>query len=206
MTSNLGGDTWTVQPVDRLNRAQAFLGQAFHAEAIEELKKFLLADPHSPRRAEAKLKLGIAQVRLKLYDHARETFRGLTKEGGPESREAAVWLARVYFRQGQGDKLLEAARAISSSSLSAEQKGQIMLFAGMWLEDQKQFDDAIAKYRACCTPWRTPHHSGPRANGALGGSIIAPPDIARRGRAYGRSPSNMTLNSTPSALLDGTSR
>ena len=101
LSSNLGGDTWTVQPSDRLSRAQAFLGQAYHAEAINELKKFLLADPHSPRRADAKLKLGIAQVRLKQYDQARETFRTLAKEGGPESNEAAVWLARVYLRQGQ---------------------------------------------------------------------------------------------------------
>ena len=146
LSSNLGGETWTVQPSDRLSRAQAFLGQAFHAEAIEELKKFLVADPQSPRRAEAKLKLGIAQVRLKQYDQARETFRALAKEGGPESHEAAVWLARVYLRQGQGDKLLELARVLPSTSLSAEQKGQITLFIGMWLEDQKQFDEAIAKY------------------------------------------------------------
>jgi soluble lytic murein transglycosylase len=31
-------------------------------------------------------------------------------------------------------------------SLSAEQKGQITLFVGMWLEDQKQYDEALAKY------------------------------------------------------------
>ena len=93
------------------------------------------------------MKLGIAQVRLKQYDQARETFRVLAKEGGgSESHEAAVWLARVYLRQGQGDKLLEAARVLPSTSLSAEQKGQITLFVGMWLEDQKQFDDAIGKY------------------------------------------------------------
>jgi soluble lytic murein transglycosylase len=147
LSSNLGGEAWTVQPSDRLTRAQAFLGQAYHAEAIDELKKFLAADPNSSRRGEAKLKLGIAQVRLKLYDQARETFRGLAKEGGPESHEAAVWLARVYLRQGQGDKLLEAARALPSTSLSAEQKGQITLFVGMWLEDQKQYDEAIAKYQ-----------------------------------------------------------
>ena len=147
LSSNLGGETWTVQPSERLTRAQAFLGQAYHAEAIEELKKFLIADPHSSRRAEAKLKLGIAQVRLKLYDQARETFRALAKESGPESQEAAVWLARVYLRQAQGDKLLEAARVLPATSLSAEQKGQIMLFVGMWLEDQKQYDDAIAKYQ-----------------------------------------------------------
>ena len=146
LSSNLGGDTWAVQPADRFTRAQAFLGQAFHAEAIEELKKFLAADPHSPRRADAKLKLGIAQVRLKQYDQARETFRALAKEGGLESHEATVWLARVYLRQSQGDKLLEMARVLPSTSLSAEQKGQITMFVGMWLEDQKQFDEAIAKY------------------------------------------------------------
>lgn len=147
LASNLGGETWVVQPSERLARAQVYLGQAFHAEAIEELRKFLMADPSSPHRAEAKLKLGIAQVRLKLYDQARETFRALVKDGAAESSEASVWLARVYLRQGQGDKLLDLARTASTSSLSAEQKGQIILFAGIWLEDQGRFDDAIARYR-----------------------------------------------------------
>lgn len=147
LASNLGGEPWVVQPSERLARAQVYLGQAFHVEAIEELRKFLAADPQSPRRAEAKLKLGIAQVRLKQYDPARETFRALVKEGVTESREASVWLARVYLRQGQGDKLLDLARTLPTSSLSAEQKGQITLFAGIWLEDQGRFDDAIVRYR-----------------------------------------------------------
>jgi peptidoglycan lytic transglycosylase len=147
LASNLGGEQWTVQAAERFNRAQAYLGQAFHGEAIEEFKKFLMADLHSPRRPEAKLKLGIAQVRLKQYDQARDTFRSLAKESGSEPQEASVWLARVYLRQGQGDRLLEATRTLASSSLSAEQKGQITLFAGIWLEDQKQFDEAIARYR-----------------------------------------------------------
>ncbi len=147
LASNLGGTAWVVQPSERLARAQAYLGQAFHAEAIEELRKFLAADPSSPQRAEAKLKLGIAQVRLKQYDQARETFRALAKEGAAESSEASVWLARVYLRQGQGDKLLDLAHMAAGSSLSPEQKGQITLFAGVWLEDQGRFDDAIARYR-----------------------------------------------------------
>ena len=147
LASNLGGEPWVVQPSERLARAQVYLGQAFHAEAIEELRKFLAADPSSPQRTEAKLKLGIAQVRLKLYDQARETFRALAKEGATESSEASVWLARVYLRQGQGDKLLELAHTAAGSSLSPEQKGQITLFAGVWLEDQGRFDDAIARYR-----------------------------------------------------------
>jgi soluble lytic murein transglycosylase len=147
LASNLGGAPWVVQSGERLARAQVYLGQSFHAEAIEELRKFLVADPQSPRRAEAKLKLGIAQVRLKQYDQARETFRALMKEGGPESHEGSVWLARVYLRQGLGDNLLDLARTLQTSSLSEEQKGQITLFAGMWLEDQSRFDDAIIRYR-----------------------------------------------------------
>lgn len=147
LASNLGGEPWVIQPSERLGRAQVYLGQAFHAEAIEELRKFLAADPQSPQRAEAKLKLGIAQVRLKQYDQARETFRELVKEGAAESSEASVWLARVYLRQGQGDKLLDLARTVSTSLLSAEQKGQIALFAGIWLEDQGRLNDALAQYR-----------------------------------------------------------
>lgn len=147
LSSNLGGEPWSAQPEDRWSRAQAFLAQAFHAEGIDELRRFLATDPHSPRRSSAKLKLGIAQVRLKLYDHARDTFKTLVKEGGNEAQEALVWLARVYLRQGLGEKLLEAARAAQNGSLSGEQKGQIFIFAGIWLEDQKQFDEAIARYR-----------------------------------------------------------
>lgn len=147
LATNPGGELWVPQAADRFARAQAFLAQAFHVEAIDELKKFLALDPLSPRRAEAKLKLGVAQVRLKQYDQAREIFRSLLKDGGPESQEATVWLARVYLRQGLGDKLQELARTVQGSSLSPEQKGQVGLLVGIWLEDQKQFEEAIARYR-----------------------------------------------------------
>ena len=144
LATNLGGESWSPQPVDRYGRAQAFLGQALHAEAIEELKKFLTGDPSSPHRGEARLKLGVAQVRLKLYDQARETFQALVEDQLPQSDEATVWLARVYLRQAQGAEL---SRTLSKRNLSPEQKGQIHLFAGIWLEDQSQFDEASAKYR-----------------------------------------------------------
>jgi soluble lytic murein transglycosylase len=147
LISNLGGEPWSPQAGERMARAHAYLGQAFHAEAIDELRKFLNAEPTSPRRSEAKLKLGIAHVRLKQYEQARETFHGLSKNGSLESQEASVWLARVYLRLGQGDKLLELAKSIQASGLTAEQKGQIILFAGIWLEDQGQFDEAISRYR-----------------------------------------------------------
>lgn len=147
LATNIGGESWTPQPDDIFARAQVFLGQALHAEAIDELKRFLAGEPSASRRAEAKLKRGIAQVRLKLYDQARETFQELAGEQTANSDEAVVWLARVYLRQGLGEKLLELSRAAVKRSLSPEQKGQINLFAGIWLEDQAQFDEAIAKYR-----------------------------------------------------------
>ena len=147
LATNIGGETWTPQPDDLFARAQVFLGQAMHVEAIDELKKFLAREPAAARRGEAKLKRGIAQVRLKLYDQARETFQELAKEQTAYSDESVVWLARVYLRQGLGEKLLELSRAAVKRSLSPEQKGQINLFAGIWLEDQAQFDEAIAKYR-----------------------------------------------------------
>ena len=105
LLTNLGGEPWAASPEDHFNRAQAFLGQALHAEAIEELKKFLTMEPGSPQRGSAKLKLGVAQVRLKQYDQARDTFRALMAEHVAESDEATVWLARVYLRQAMGAKL-----------------------------------------------------------------------------------------------------
>ncbi len=147
LRSNIGGVPWTAVPDTHYERAQAFLGQSLHAEAIEELKKFLAQDPSSPQRADAKLKLGIAQVRLKLYDQARDTFHALTSEQGPRADEASVWLGRVYLRQGLGEKLLDLCRTLSKRTMTPEQKGQINLFAGIWLEDEARFDEAIARYR-----------------------------------------------------------
>ncbi|NGZ60052.1 MAG: hypothetical protein CV081_06060 [Nitrospira sp. LK265] len=147
LRSNIGGVPWTLVPDMHYERAQAFLGQSLHAEAIEELKKFLAQDPPPPQRMEAKLKLGIAQVRLKLYDQARDTFHALTDEAGPRGDEATVWLARVYLRQGLGEKLLDLCRTLSTRTMTPEQKGQINAFVGTWLEDEARFDEAIARYR-----------------------------------------------------------
>jgi soluble lytic murein transglycosylase len=147
LLGSIGGGPWIAAPDAHYERAQAFLGQSLHAEAIEELKKFLAQDPSSSQRVDAKLKLGVAQVRLKLYDQARDTFHALTTEQGPRSDEASVWLGRVYLRQGLGEKLLDLCRTVPKRTMTPEQKGQINLFAGIWLEDEARFDEAIARYR-----------------------------------------------------------
>lgn len=143
----LGGESWVPTADDHLIRAQAFLGLAMQAEAGEELRRFLAMAPGHPRRFEARLKLGVAYVRLKQYDQARETFRGLVADRVQESSEATVWLARVYLRQSQGDKLIALARSVAQGSLGGDQRAMVHLFAGVWLEDQGQFDEAIEMFR-----------------------------------------------------------
>jgi soluble lytic murein transglycosylase len=147
LDGNLGGESWSPSADDHYQRAQAFLGLAMQAEAIDEWRQFLTLAPLHSRRYEARLKLGIAQTRLKQYDQARETFRTLSAERVPEASEATVWLSRIYLRQGLGDKLLDLARASLASALSREQKAMIQLFAGIWLEDQNRYEDAITAFR-----------------------------------------------------------
>jgi soluble lytic murein transglycosylase len=144
---NPDGEPWTPSPEDYYIRAQAFFAQALQAEGLEEVRRFLTLAPTHPRRFEARLKSGIAAVRLKQYDLARETFRGLAADQVPESPEATVWLARVYLRQGQGEKLLDLTRSLGNGSLTGDQRAMVHLFAGVWLEDQGRFDEAIAMFQ-----------------------------------------------------------
>jgi soluble lytic murein transglycosylase len=147
LTAGFGGERWAPTADDYYTRAQAFLGQALHAEAVEELRRFQSAAPQHPKRFEGKFKLGVSHVRLKQYDQARDTFRQLAADQVHESLEASVWLARVYLRLGAGDKLLDLAKSMSRSSLSGDQQAQVQVFAGIWREDQGQFDQAIERYR-----------------------------------------------------------
>lgn len=143
----LGGESWVPTADDHLIRGQAFLGLSMQAEAVEELRRFLAMAPGHPRRFDARLKLGVAYVRLKQYDQARDTFRGLVADRVQESAEATVWLARVYLRQSHGDKLIELARSAAQGPLAGDQRAMVHLFAGVWLEDQGKFDEAIAMFR-----------------------------------------------------------
>lgn len=143
----LGREPWAPTADDHYIRAQAFLGSAMQSEAVDELRRFLSLAPGHARRSEARLKLGVASVRLKQYDQARDIFQGLVADRVQESSEATVWLARVYLRQNQGDKLIGLARSATQGPLGGDQRALVHLFAGVWLEDQGRFDEAIAMFR-----------------------------------------------------------
>lgn len=138
---------WRPTPEDLYNRATSLLGLALHEEAVGDLQKFLAAAPGDPRRAEVRMKLGTALVRLKRYDQAQQVFRSLSEETGTEAGEATVWLARVYLRLGDGDRLVALSQASLRRALTLDQKAAILLLVGSWQEDQGRFDEALATYR-----------------------------------------------------------
>jgi len=147
LVASIGSEMWRPTPDDLYARARVFFTLSLHGEAVEELQKFLSVAPQHPRRNEARLKLGTSLVRLKRYEQARQVFQDLVAERVLESSEAAVWLARIYLRQGDGERLLAMPQSFPTLSLSAEQKAAILLFAGMWQDDQGQYDQALATFR-----------------------------------------------------------
>ncbi len=147
LTRSADSDVWRPMPDDLYGRAISFLNLSLHGEAVDEIQKFLSAAPNHPRRNEARLKLGTAHVRLRQYDQAREVFQKLAAAHTAESDEAVVWLARIYLRQGDGERLLALRQSFPKLSLSAEQKAAILMFEGTWLEDEGQYDQAIGKYQ-----------------------------------------------------------
>ena len=76
LATNIGGEAWTPQPDDLFARAQVFLGQALHAEAIDELKRFLADEQSAARRAEH---AGAAAIQ---YWHAADSASGAGIERG----------------------------------------------------------------------------------------------------------------------------
>ena len=146
LASNLGGEQWVLQPATGLRGHRRCWHSPFTLMRSRNFGSFWRQIRSRPDAAEAKLKLGIAQVRLKQYDQARETFRGLLKggragipakplSGSPESIFARDRGTSFWRRIGPFRRIFAFCGAERADSL----------FAGMWLEDQNQFDEAIIR-------------------------------------------------------------
>ena len=145
--SVLAGEPWRPTPDEVFSRAVALGTLALHADAVDELQRFLSIAADHPKREDAKFKLGTSLVRLKRYDQARDLYRALVSSRSPYAGEAAVWLARIYLRQDAGDRLLGLLPTVPPQALTGDQKAAILMLAGVWLDDQGQPDQAVVKYR-----------------------------------------------------------
>src|SRR5207248_5161 len=120
---------------------------ALHAEAADELQRFLSIASDHPKRDEAKFKLGMSLVRLKRYDQARDVYRALVSSRSSYAGESAVWLARIYVRQDAGERLLTLLPTVPPHAMTGDQKAAVLMLTGVWLDDQGHSDQAVGKYR-----------------------------------------------------------
>ncbi len=154
-----GGEAWRPTPEDLYTRGLAYSALSLNEEAVGEFQKFLTTAPGHTLRHQARLKLGTALVRLKRYEQARDVFRALATDRTAEGSEAAVWLARVYLRLGDGEGLRALQQSPRDLTLSAEQQQAIKMYFGTWLEDQGTEDKALTLYRQVA---QAPEQTGQR--------------------------------------------
>ena len=147
LNARAAGGEWRPSPDALLDRARKLLHLALYEDAIEHLEKFLARAPSHPRRDQARADLALANARLKRYDVARRQYQALMDEGGPETGESAVWLARIFVRLGMGEKLEALPARLSDVRLTPTQRASIFLFLGVWLEEARKEDEAIRAYR-----------------------------------------------------------
>jgi len=129
-------------------RARTLFEAGQYAPAAMALEEVLRFSQGMPDRDQVRLKLGIARVRLKQYNEARNALAELVRSRtGPAGQEAVVWLARVLLRQGQDDQLLALARDVETGSLFGEFKPRFLLLLAALHADRGRFDKAVQTYR-----------------------------------------------------------
>lgn len=149
---------WTPSADERYERARVLQGMALHEEAVDEFRQFLAEANGDARIGDAKFRIGLSLARLKQYDRARTVFQDVLDNHQRQAGEAAVWLARVYLRQSDGDALLNFTKDPPRVTVSKEQRAMLHIIRGVWLEDQDQIEAAVAAYRQASELGKDSHH------------------------------------------------
>lgn len=137
-----------VTPQDWWVRAKTLFDAGQYASAVKAFEELLKFTTGAPNPDQARLKLGIAHVRIKQYDDARRVLNELVRSrAGLASQEAIVWLARVFLRQGQDEPFLGLAGEVEAGILSGDLRARFMLLLAAHHADQGRLDKAIGTYR-----------------------------------------------------------
>ncbi len=146
-----------VNSQDWWTRGKALFDAAQYVSAVSALHDALKAPQVLPDRSQALLTLGIARIRLKQYDEARPIFMELVRNrSGTVSQEAALWLARVYLRQGDEEPFLALAREVDTGFLGGELKAKFLLLLSAEHADRGRIDTAASTYRQAAAAAETP--------------------------------------------------
>ena len=145
---DMGVDLPQVTPQELWSRGKALFDAGQHAAAVPVLVEALGTPRGLADRPQALLTLGIAHIRLKQYDEARPLLAELIRNrSGAVSQDAALWLARVYLRQGQEEPLLALAAEVDAGLLSGDAKAKFLLLLAAAHVDRERTERAISTYR-----------------------------------------------------------
>lgn len=140
-----GALPWDPSLEDYFQRGQTWYDLARFEAAIQDFQKFLAGRPHGPRSEEGLFRLGMSHVRLKQYSQAEPIFRRLLTASSAYAGKAAVWLAKVYLRRDQGQRLLKFRDSLPPG-LSVDERSRIRWLSGVWAEGEHAIQQAVLAY------------------------------------------------------------
>ncbi len=132
---------------EQYKRAVAFYKAAQFEEAISGLREYLRQVSKGQKYDEAQYKLAMALARLKQYDKAEKVFHEVARSQSRRRQDGVVWLARSYLRQGKGSQVLALHQKAHVKGLSGDRQALLHIFAGVWLNDQGQKEEALAAFQ-----------------------------------------------------------
>ncbi|MYA29312.1 MAG: transglycosylase SLT domain-containing protein [Nitrospira sp. SB0666_bin_27] len=136
---------WEPSSEDYYERGRTWYYSARFEAAIRDLQKFLAGQPHGPNYEQGFFRLGMAHVRLKQYPQAADVFRRLLENPSEYAGKAAVWLAKVYLRRDQGQRLLKFRDSVPPG-LNVDDQARIQWLSGVWAEGERAIQQAARAY------------------------------------------------------------
>ncbi len=153
---SIEAEQWLIQEIkpeffptigERYQRAKNLLRRGAVSSAIKEFQQVMAVDKHTPHYFQAQYKLAKAWVRLKKYDQAEKALQILVRSSSSRKNDAWVWLARTYFRQGNGEALANLVKSMPLDHLTENQRAKIFTFYGIWLKDNERWAEAAQVYQ-----------------------------------------------------------
>ncbi|MBI5970884.1 MAG: transglycosylase SLT domain-containing protein [Deltaproteobacteria bacterium] len=122
-------------PSERFERAGALFNAAKFIPAIAEYK-MVRASNDAEYHAKAAVKTAQALMRLKRYEEAEQTLKGLIAANPDSDPESLYLMAVCQARQGKLDELVETEKVITSKFPNAKERVQTVLLTGRMFEER----------------------------------------------------------------------
>jgi len=142
--SGSAGSEVTIRSDEQLRLAQEAMERGEYQRAIVELERFLHFFPKDEKAADAGYLIGVAYLRAKQYDQARNSFEAVIKgyPGSPLSEQALFMIAESFYLQGIFDKAERIYTYLVQESNDAEIKNRARYRLGWTFMQKDRWKDA----------------------------------------------------------------